>query len=49
VLGGRLAEVRSVTLPKEMGRRTLLLVEKVAPTPSRYPRRPGMPAKRPLA
>jgi 16S rRNA (guanine527-N7)-methyltransferase len=27
---------------------TLVLVQKVAPTPSTYPRRPGVPAKRPL-
>jgi 16S rRNA (guanine527-N7)-methyltransferase len=27
---------------------TLVLVKKVAPTPSTYPRRPGIPAKRPL-
>jgi hypothetical protein len=27
---------------------TLVLVEKVAPTSSTYPRRPGIPAKRPL-
>ena len=27
---------------------TLVLVEKVAPTPPTYPRRPGIPAKRPL-
>ena len=27
---------------------TLVLVEKVAPTPTAYPRRPGIPAKRPL-
>ena len=27
---------------------TLVLVEKVAPTPPAYPRRPGVPAKRPL-
>lgn len=29
-------------------RLTLVLAEKVAPTPSTYPRRPGIPAKRPL-
>ena len=29
-------------------RRTLLVIEKVAPTPTRYPRRAGIPAKRPL-
>jgi 16S rRNA (guanine527-N7)-methyltransferase len=27
---------------------TLVLVKKVAPTPSTYPRRPGIPAKRPI-
>jgi len=27
---------------------TVVLIEKLAPTPSRYPRRPGIPTKRPL-
>jgi 16S rRNA (guanine527-N7)-methyltransferase len=27
---------------------TLVLVEKAAPTPDAYPRRPGIPTKRPL-
>jgi len=48
ILGGSISEVRSLTLPRDMGARTLILVEKTAPTPARYPRRPGMPAKRPL-
>ena len=26
----------------------LVVVEKVSPTPDRYPRRPGLPARRPL-
>ncbi|MEX2025571.1 MAG: RsmG family class I SAM-dependent methyltransferase, partial [Thermoleophilaceae bacterium] len=30
-------------------RRTLYTYEKTAPTPSRFPRRPGIPTKRPLA
>jgi 16S rRNA (guanine527-N7)-methyltransferase len=30
------------------GRRTLHVMRKVAPTPARYPRRPGMATKRPL-
>jgi len=47
-LGGRIAHVHRVDLPRAMGRRTLIEVEKFAPTPSRYPRRPGIPAKRPL-
>ena len=29
-------------------RRCLLLIEKLGPTPDKYPRRPGMPHKRPL-
>jgi 16S rRNA (guanine527-N7)-methyltransferase len=48
VLGGRLREVRGLELPHSMGRRKLVVVEKVAPTPEKYPRRPGVPAKRPL-
>jgi 16S rRNA (guanine527-N7)-methyltransferase len=32
-----------------MGERVLVLVEKTAPTPPAYPRRPGIPAKRPIA
>jgi 16S rRNA (guanine527-N7)-methyltransferase len=30
-------------------RRSLLVVAKVAPTPERFPRRPGVARKRPLA
>jgi len=48
VLGGQMREVRGLELPHSMGRRNLVVVEKVAPTPEKYPRRPGMPAKRPL-
>jgi len=47
-LGGRLREVRGLELPFSMGWRNLVVVEKVAPTPEKYPRRPGVPAKRPL-
>jgi len=48
VLGGQMREVRGLELPFSMGRRNLVVVEKVAPTPEKYPRRPGVPAKRPL-
>ncbi len=48
VLGGQMREVRGLELPFSMGRRNLVVVEKVAPTPGKYPRRPGVPAKRPL-
>ncbi len=48
LLGGELAEVRSVDVPGLDAARHLVVVAKVAPTPDRYPRRPGIPAKRPL-
>ncbi len=46
-LGGRLREVVPVALPG-LDDRALVVLEKRRPTPERYPRRPGMPAKRPL-
>ncbi len=47
-MGGRLREVRAVELPEFADDRSLVVVEKVATTPSKYPRRPGVPARRPL-
>ena len=46
-LGGGLREVIPVALPG-LDDRSLVILEKLRPTPGRYPRRPGMPAKRPL-
>ena len=48
VLGGRLKEVRAVHLPGLEAARHLVVVEKVASTPQKYPRRVGLPGKRPL-
>jgi len=48
MLGGRLARTRRLSLPRQMGARALVLVEKIAATPPAYPRRPGIPEKRPL-
>ena len=47
-LGGRLLEVREVRAEGLANGRVLALVEKAAPTPDKYPRRSGMPQKRPL-
>ncbi len=47
-LGGRVAQTRELRLPEGAGDRILILVEKSHPTPSRYPRRPGIPSKRPI-
>ncbi len=48
VLGGELREIIPVKLPGLTETRHLVIVAKTAPTPAKYPRRPGMPAKRPL-
>jgi 16S rRNA (guanine527-N7)-methyltransferase len=48
-LGGDARPPLPITLPGLADGRALVLVEKVAPTPAAYPRRPGVPAKRPLA
>ncbi len=47
-LGGRIAGVFPVTLPGLTDNRVVAAFEKIAATPERYPRRVGIPAKRPL-
>jgi 16S rRNA (guanine527-N7)-methyltransferase len=47
-LGGQLSRVVDVDIEVMEDKGTLVVLDKVAPTPTRYPRRPGMPAKRPL-
>lgn len=40
--------VISYELPEQAGSRNLVIMEKLGPTDKSYPRRPGMPEKRPL-
>lgn len=47
-LGLEVVEVRRVSPYPEAERRTLHVFRKIAPTPERFPRRPGMASKRPL-
>ena len=47
-LGGNLREIKKIDLEEFSDERYLVTIDKVAPTPSEYPRRPGIPAKRPL-
>ena len=47
ILGGRLREVRKIELD-EVGERALVIIDKLSATPHRYPRRAGVPLKRPL-
>ena len=48
LLGGKLKQVIPVHLPGVVDDRYLILVDKVAATPPKYPRKPGIPAKQPL-
>lgn len=48
LLGGRVADVEPYRIEEGGKERTLIRVEKAAPTPADYPRRPGVPRKRPL-
>lgn len=48
MLGGRLRKLEPVTLPGVQDERFLVVVDKVHATPAGYPRRPGLPAKKPL-
>lgn len=48
VLGGAVRQVRPVNLPHRVETHYLVVVEKTAVTPNVYPRRTGVPAKKPL-
>ena len=48
LLGGNLREVKLVDLEEFADERQLVIIDKVLPTPKLYPRRPGIPSKRPL-
>lgn len=47
-LGGQLEQSAELTLPGGDDDRQLIVIKKVKATPKRYPRRPGIPAKKPL-
>ena len=48
LLGGKLGQLIPVNLPGLTDDRYLVIVEKVAATPPKYPRKPGIAAKTPL-
>ena len=48
LLGGELKQLIRVNLPAVVDERYLVVVEKVAATPPKYPRKPGIPAKQPV-
>jgi len=48
LLGGKLREVKRVDLEEFADERQLVIIDKISPTPPKYPRRSGMPSKRPI-
>jgi len=48
IVGGRLRGVKRVGLEELGEERALVIIDKLTPTPQRYPRRAGIPQKRPL-
>ncbi len=49
LMGGQLEKTEEIILPRGHEKRILVLIRKVGNTPKGYPRRPGMPAKKPLS
>lgn len=47
-LGGKTRKVETLELMEDAGERNIVIVEKVEPTPRTYPRKAGVPAKKPL-
>lgn len=47
-LGGRVVRTENVEIPGRDWSHRLAYIEKIAPTPAKYPRKPGMPEKKPL-
>lgn len=47
-LGGELGEIKKIVVPGLDEDRYLVIIKKISPTPETYPRRPGVPSKRPL-
>ncbi len=48
ILGGKITKTAAIELPIEKSERNILVVEKIKPTPKKYPRKPGIPNKQPL-
>ncbi|MEL7632685.1 16S rRNA (guanine(527)-N(7))-methyltransferase RsmG [Sporomusa sphaeroides] len=48
ILGGKVADIRPVSLPGLADKRAVIYIKKVAATPPSYPRKAGTPEKKPL-
>lgn len=48
ILGGEIEKAENYSLPDEGGKRTIIVIKKIKPTPAKYPRGRGLERKRPL-
>lgn len=48
ILGGKIGEIKSISLPDNYGDRILINLEKIKQTPRKYPRKAGLPVRNPL-
>jgi len=48
VLGGKLDRIKKIELEEFSDARYLVIVDKICPTPGKYPRRAGLPKRRPI-
>jgi len=48
VLGGRLGQTKRIELAEFTDARYLVIIDKTSSTPGKYPRRPGVPKRRPI-
>ena len=47
-LGGKLNQIEKIELDEFNDERYLIIIDKIYPTPNKYPRRPGIPRRRPI-
>lgn len=48
ILGGKIEEVKEMSLPFSDNKRNIIIIRKFRQTPTKYPRKPGKPSKEPL-
>ncbi|MDH4292028.1 MAG: 16S rRNA (guanine(527)-N(7))-methyltransferase RsmG, partial [Dehalococcoidia bacterium] len=47
-LGGKLDQIKKIELGEFNDARYLVIIDKIYPTPAKYPRRAGLPKRRPV-
>ena len=49
ILGGKVVQIQKLNLPKSDNGRNIIIIEKVKNTPTKYPRKAGVPSKTPIS